>query len=378
MVRLAQLRALALGVALMGGCLAAHAEDTIKIGVSEPLSGAASSLGIPVVESVKIAAEAINAKGGIDGRQIELIIRDDQTKPDVAVQNFRRLAEEGVYGVIGPNNGSAALAVAPILLETKVPFCGFLNTISITKSGNPYVFRCQTSDADNTKAALLFAKDKLNAKSVAIMYTSDAYGTDAFGSLQTLAASMDIPIVAAEKVNYGASDTSAEWTKILSAKPDAIILWGSGSTMAVALRNAAQLGNTAPIIGSQGTAATAIIKGAGGAAEGVYMLTLNAPDQVTEEQKELSEIYKAKNGDDYTLTIYDIVGWDALHIFAKAIENAKLDKSKVVEGLEQLNQINLAAGTYSYGPGNHEGLGVESVWIVQVKDGKMVGVQHGF
>ena len=132
-------------VAVMASCGIAHAqENSIKIGVSEPLSGAASSLGIPVVESIKSAVEFINGKGGIDGRKIELVIRDDQSRADVAVQNFRRLAEEGVYGVIGPNQGSNALAVAPVLMETKVPMCGFQNTISITKLGNPYIFRCQT------------------------------------------------------------------------------------------------------------------------------------------------------------------------------------------------------------------------------------------
>jgi branched-chain amino acid transport system substrate-binding protein len=363
---------------LLASVSLAPAQEVYKIGVSEPLSGAASSLGIPVVESIKIAAEAINAKGGINGKKIELSIRDDQSKPDIAVQNFRRLAEEGVYGIIGPNQGSNALAVAPILLETKVPMCGFQNTISITKIGNPYIFRCQTSDTDNTKAALLFAKNKLNANNVAVMYTGDAYGTEAYNALQDVAKSMNMPIVAAEKVNYGASDTSAEWTKILAAKPEAIILWGSGSTMSVALRNGSQLGNTAPIIGAQGVAAAAIIKGAGAAAEGVYMVTLNAPDQVTKEQEELSKIYKAKNGADYTLTIYDIIGWDAVHIYAKAIENAGGDKAKVQQGLEQIRNYRLAGGSYTYEPNNHEGLGVDSVWIVQVKDGRMVGVQHGF
>ena len=356
----------------------AHAQEPIKLGVSEPLSGPASSLGIPVVESIKSAAEIINGNGGIYGRPIELVIRDDQSRADVAVQNFRRLAEEGVYGVIGPNQGSNALAVAPVLLETKVPMCGFQNTISITKLGNPYIFRCQTSDTDNTRAALKFASEKLGAKNVAVLYTGDAYGTEAFAALEVEAREMNIPIVAAEKINYGASDTTAEWTKVLGAQPEAIVLWGSGSTMSVALRNGSQLGNTAPIIGAQGVAAAAIIKSAGAAAEGIYMVTLNAPDQVTPEQQELSRIYKERNGEDYTLTIYDIIGWDAVHIYAEAIRQAAGEKEKVTEGLEKIQGLKLAGGSYTYTPESHEGLGADSVWIVQVKDGAMVGVQRGF
>ncbi|NRP72175.1 Leucine-, isoleucine-, valine-, threonine-, and alanine-binding protein [Ensifer psoraleae] len=357
----------------------AHAqEEAIKLGVSEPLSGPASSLGIPVVESIKTAAEFINANGGVNGRKIELLIRDDQSRADVAVQNFRRLAEEGVYGVIGPNQGSNALAVAPVLLETKVPMCGFQNTISITKLDNPYIFRCQTSDTDNTRAALKFASEKLGAKNVAVLYTGDAYGTEAYAALEAEAKEMNIPIVAAEKINYGASDTTAEWTKVLSAQPEAIILWGSGSTMSVALRNGSQLGNTAPIIGAQGVAAAAIIKSAGAAAEGVYMVTLNAPDQVTPEQQELSRIYKERHGEDYALTIYDIIGWDAVHIYAEAIRQSGGDKAKVVEGMEKTQGLKLAGGSYTYTAESHEGLGSDSVWIVQVKDGATVGVQRGF
>jgi branched-chain amino acid transport system substrate-binding protein len=196
--------------------------------------------------------------------------------------------------------------------------------------------------------------------------------------LQTVAKSMDIPIVAAEKLNYGATDTTVEWQKILAAKPDVILLWGSGSTMSVTLRNGAQLGNTAPIIGAQGAAAAGIIKGAGAAAEGVYMITLNAPDKVSKEQEELARLYKAKNGPDYQLSIYDIIGWDAVHLYAKALELAKGDKSKMVDAMEQIRDYKLAGGSYTYAPNNHEGLGVDSVWIVQVRNGRMQGVQRGF
>lgn len=368
----------AFAIGLFGlSAVSALAQETYKVGVSEPLSGAASSLGIPVVDSIKAAAEAINARGGINGRQIELIIRDDQSKADIAVQNVRRLAEDGVYAIIGPNQGSNTLAIAPILQQVKVPICAFNNTISITKLDNPYVFRCQTSDSDNTRAAMIFARDKLQAKNVGVLYTSDAYGSDAYAALQEEAKEMNIPIVAAEKINYGATDTTAEWTKLLAAKPDVVVLWGSGSTMSIALRNASQLGNTAPIIGAQGVAANAIIAGAGPAAEGIYMVTLTAPDQITEGQQELAKIYKAKNGDDYQLSIYDTVGWDALHLVAKAIENSGGDRAKMVEGFEQISQYRLAAGSYTYTADSHEGLGVDSVWIVQVKDGRMVGFQHG-
>jgi len=251
------------------------------IGVSEPMSGAASSLGVPVVESIQLAAEVINKNGGVNGHPIKLLIRDDQSKPDVAVANVRQLIDAGVYGIIGPNQGSNTLAVAPIVKNAKVPLCAFNNTISITRMNNPYIFRCQINDEDQVKAALLFAKTKLNARKIGVMYTSDAYGTDAYHAAEGLVKATGVELVGAEKIDYAATDTTPEWIKLLAKQPQAILLWGSGSSMAVALRNAQQLGNKAPIIGGQGVATLGIIEAAGSASEGLYLMSLTAPDKVT-------------------------------------------------------------------------------------------------
>jgi branched-chain amino acid transport system substrate-binding protein len=342
------------------------------------MSGAASSLGVPVVESIQLAAEVINKNGGVNGHPIKLLIRDDQSKPDVAVANVRQLIDAGVYGIIGPNQGSNTLAVAPIVKNAKVPLCAFNNTISITRMNNPYIFRCQINDEDQVKAALLFAKTKLNARKIGVMYTSDAYGTDAYHAAEGLVKATGVELVGAEKIDYAATDTTPEWIKLLAKQPQAILLWGSGSSMAVALRNAQQLGNKAPIIGGQGVATLGIIEAAGSASEGLYLMSLTAPDKVTPSQEQLSKLLKAKHGPNYQLFIYDTIGWDALHIYAKALELCKGAKPDMLHAMESIHDLRLASGSYSFSAGNHDGLGVDSIWIVQVRKGKMYGVQHGF
>ena len=356
----------------------AQSQEPYKIGVSEPMSGAASALGIPVVEGIRLAADSINRNGGVDGHPIELLIRDDQSKPDVAVQNFRGLAEEGVYAIIGPNQGSNTLAVASIASGKKIPLCAFNNTLSITHIDNPYIFRCQSTDKDNIKAAFQFVKNTLMLGSVGVLYTGDAYGTDAYNAMSSIAAEVGIEIKGAQKISYGGTDTTAEWTKLLAAKPATILMWGSGSVMSVAMRNGMQLGSTLPVIAAQGAAAPDIIKGAGAAAEGTYFLTLNAPDQVTAEQKVLSDALKKKDGPDAQLYPYNTIGWDAVYIFAKALEYAKGDKTKMVESLEKIRNLKLASGNYSFEPDNHDGLRSDSVWVVQVRGGRMYGVKRGF
>ncbi|MGO8868344.1 MAG: ABC transporter substrate-binding protein [Alphaproteobacteria bacterium] len=352
-------------------------KEPYTLGVSEPLSGAASSLGVPVVESIELAADAINKKGGVDGHPIKLLIRDDQSKPDVAVTNFRNLIDAGVYGIIGPNLGSNTLAVAPIVKKAEVPLCAFNNTISITHLNNPYVFRCQINDEFQVKAALLFAKNKLNASNVGMIYTSDAYGTDAYNAVKGLLKETGVTLVGAEEINYTSTDTTPEWTKLLAANPQAVLLWGSGSTMAVTLRNANQLGNKTPIIAGQGVATLGIIEAAGPAAEGIYLLGLTAPDKVTPGQQELSGLLKEKHGADFRLYPYNTIGWDAMHIYAKALELAKGKKSDMLHAMESVHDLVLASGTYNFSPSNHDGLGLDAVWIDQVRGGKMYGFQHG-
>ena len=348
------------------------------IGVSEPLSGAASSLGIPAVESIELAAQVINNNGGVNGHPIKLLIRDDQSKPDVAVANFRELIDADVYGIIGPNQGSNTLAVAPIVKNAKVPLCAFNNTISITRMNNPYVFRCQINDEDQVKAALLFAKTKLNARKIGVLYTSDAYGTDAYHAAMDLAKTTGVEIVGAEKINYTATDATPEWIKLFAKQPQAILLWGTGSSMAVALRNAQQLGNKAPIIGGQGVATLGIIEAAGPASEGLYLLSLTAPDKITSGQEQLAKLLKAKHGPDYQLFVYNTIGWDALHIYAKALKLSNGAKPDMLRAMESIHDLKLSSGSYSYSSANHDGLGVDSIWIVQVRKGRMYGVQHGF
>jgi branched-chain amino acid transport system substrate-binding protein len=369
--------ALVAAVGAFGGPASGADKEPYLIGVSEPLSGAASSLGVPVTESIELAADTINKAGGVDGHPIKLLVRDDQSKADVAVANFRQLIDAGVYGIIGPNLGSNTLAVAPIVQKAKVPLCAFNNTISITHLNNPYVFRCQINDEYQVKAALLFAK-KLGGPNLGFVYTSDAYGNDAYHAAEKLLKDTGVTFAGTQEISYTATDTTPEWTKLLAKGPQAILLWGSGSTMAVTLRNAQQLGNKAPIVGGQGVATLGILQAAGPAAEGIYLMSLTAPDKVTPGQEELARLLKAKYGQDFQLFVYNTIGWDAVHIYAKALEIAKGNKAEMLHAMESIRSLRLASGTYNFSPTNHDGLGLDSVWIVQVRGGKMYGVQHGF
>lgn len=347
-----------------------------KVGVLEPLSGAAAPLGQPVVEGIQFAEQDINQHGGVNGCQLEIDSQDYESKADIAVTRVQKLIDDGVYGIIGPNQGDATLAIAPIVQKNSVPVCAFNNTISITHIGNPYIFRCQADDTDQTKAAILFLKQKLQAKKIAILHTDDAYGTDAATALEEVAKSgtTAVTITSDQKFAYQATDTTVQWSRAKADNPDAYILWGSGTSQSVALRNARQVGITAPIIGGQGLATLPTIQAAGAAAEGVYVINLIDPSKTTPAQKTINKLLQQKEGASYQPSVYNYIGWDALHLYAAALKNNSKDAKA---GLESIKSLTLAAGTYHFSASSHNGLGLDSITINQVKDGRFVGVQTG-
>lgn len=359
-----------------GGSDSAAGKCELKIGVLEPLSGAAASLGQPVMQGVQAAVDHVNSTGGADGCTVTLDSQDYKSEPATAVTRVRRLIGDKVYGIIGPNQGSATLAIDPIIRPAKIPICAFNNTISITQNGNPYIFRCQTNDEDNVRAAVLFLKQRVNARRVAILHTDDAYGSDAAAALARVSKSGNTQIEVTSDISfsYTATDTTSEWSRAKASNPDGYILWGSGSSMAVALRNARQVGITAPIVGAQGLASAAIIKAAGDAAEGIYTIGLVDPSHITPAQQQVVDLLRKKEGENFQPTLYEYIGWDAVQLFVKAFEK---DRKDARSGLESLGSADLAAGTYSFSADSHDGLGLGSIWVNQVKDGKFVGVTSG-
>lgn len=359
-----------------GGQTTASGENCeIKVGVLEPLSGSAAGLGLPVMDGVQLAVDQANATGSAKGCKVSLESEDYKSDTSTAATRVQRLISDGVYGIVGPNQGSATLAISPMIQRAKVPVCAFNNTISITDGQNPYIFRCQSDDSDNVRAAVLFAKQQYRAANVVILHTDDAYGTDAANALKSVAQSGDTAIKVGDDISfsYNATDITSEWSRAKAANPDAYILWGSGSSQAVALRNARQLGIDKPIIGSQGLASQAIVDAAGPAAEGVYAVGLIDPSKTTPQQQAVADLLKKQKGANYQPTLYNYIGWDSVQLLIQAHEKNPTDAKA---GLEQLGAATLTAGTYNFSPTNHNGLGLDSIWITQIKDGKFVGVRN--
>src|ERR1700719_2663041 len=202
--------------ALLSAGLAGHAgAQTIKIGVNEPLTGPFAASGTYVVNSAKIAADEINAKGGVLGKKIELIIEDNKSNPTEAAAVAEKLiTADKVPVIMGAWGSSLTLAVMPKLMEYKVPM--LVETSSsgkITTSGNPYIFRISPPSAVEAIAfAKLLGKVKIGKGDFLVINNDWGLGTAQDFSKMFEANGIKVGLV--EKMDQGAQDMSAQLAKI--------------------------------------------------------------------------------------------------------------------------------------------------------------------
>ncbi|MGZ6078160.1 MAG: ABC transporter substrate-binding protein, partial [Myxococcaceae bacterium] len=171
---------LALGVLVAPGTARSQSAKPppIKLGAILSLTGAAANLGQREKESALLAVEEINAKGGVNGAPIELIIEDSKTDPNAAVSAFNKLtSRDNVIGIFGSSLGSETLAVMPLAKRLGVPMVAPNSTLIITRQNNEWVFRSVVGDPVVVTGTLKYMNDVLKVKKVAMLYQTDAYGT---------------------------------------------------------------------------------------------------------------------------------------------------------------------------------------------------------
>src|SRR5438874_13216873 len=211
-----QWKTAAAAIILAGGLVTgAAAQDTIKIGVIEPLTGAAAASGNYVTNGAKIAADEINAKGGVLGQKIELVIEDNKSNPTEAASVAEKLmVRDKVPVLMGAWGSSLTLAVMPKLMEYNVPM--LVETSSsgkITTTGNPYIFRISPPSAIEA-AAFKGIVDKLELKKFDFLVINHDWGRGTAEDFSKMMKEKGIAVGAVETMDQGAQDMSAQLSKL--------------------------------------------------------------------------------------------------------------------------------------------------------------------
>ena len=378
------LKALVAALALCASS-ATIAAEPIKIGVSGPFTGGSAPMGVSMRDGVKLAAAEINHNGGILGRQIELIERDDQADNSRGIQVTQELINrEHVIAALGFINTGVSLAAQRFYEEAKIPVINNVATGSIvTKQFLPpqypdnYVFRTSANDTIQSAMIVNDAIVKRKFTKVAILADSTNYGQLGREDLEKALAAKGIKPVAEEKFNIKDVDMTAQLLKAKAAGAQAILTYGIGPELAQIANGMEKLGWKVPMIGSWTLSMGNFIDNAGKNGEGARMPQTFIQEPNTPKRKAFITAYQqAYKVDRIPSPVSAAQGYDSMYLLAAAIKQAgSTDGPKIRQALENLRTPVVGVVTtynHPYTHDNHEAITMNMTVMGEVKDGRVV------
>ena len=380
--KLASSAALATALISMSGL--AFAADPIKIGVSGPFTGGSSSMGVSMRDGVKLAADEINKAGGVLGRQIQLIERDDEAKNERGVQIAQELInKEKVTATVGYINTGVALASQRFYQEAKIPVMnnvatGSMVTQQFADQPENYIFRNAAHDSIQAPMIVEEAVVRRKFTKVAILADSTNYGQLGRADLEKALELKGVKPVAVEKFNIKDVDMTPQLLKAKQAGAEAILTYAIGPELAQIANGMTKLGWKVPMVGSWTLSMANFIDNAGPGGEGARMpqTFIQAPT-TPKRQSFIINYLKTFNpkGGRIDSPVSAAQGYDSIYLLAAAIKQANsTDGPKVKAALEDLKApVEGVVTTYNkpFTAKDHEAITANIPVFGEVKGGRV-------
>jgi len=368
----------AAAAALLAFAPAAPAGDPIKVGALLAITGPASFLGAPEARTLAMVAEELNARGGVGGRRLELVVKDTGGSPEKAVSLARQLIEEEqVFAIIGPSTSGETLAVKSLAEEEGTLLLSLAAAEVIVNPVTPHVFK--VAPQDRFAAEMIFRRMKAaGITRIGFLSSNTGFGKAGKEQVEKLAPGYGIELAVSEVYDKAATDLTAEVTKLRAAGVQAILNWSTEPAQAIVIKNARQMGMTVPIFQSHGFANVQYAAAAGAAADGVIFpasrLVVADSLPASDPQKAVLESYKKAYEARYREEVSTFGGhaWDALMILARAIEQGGADPARARSAIERIQGFVGTAGVFHFSPTDHNGLGLDAFELIAVKRGRFV------
>ncbi len=362
------------------GIQAAHADsEPIKVGAILAVTGPASFLGAPEARTLQMLADELNAKGGVNGHKIELIIKDSGANPEKAISFTKQLIEEEkVFAILGPSTSGETMKIKKIVEQGKTPLISCAAAEVIVNPVAKYVFKTPQKDSFAVKKIYGEIK-KLGLKKIAVVAGNTGFGKAGKGQLLKIAPEFGLEVVAAETYDKKSTDLSALVTKLMAKKDiQAVVNWSIVPAQAIIAKNMRQAGWDVPLFQSHGFGNIKYVEAAGAAAEGIIfpagrLLVANSlPDSNSQKALLLDYLNNYESKFNEKASTFGGHAYDAFKILVKAIEIAGADKEKVRDAIENLKNFPGTGGVFNFSAEDHNGLGMSSFVMLTVKDGKFV------
>lgn len=351
--------AAALGLA---GCasVTAMSPETIVIGLDEDSTGPGASYSTIAGQTVRIAVDLLNERGGIDGKRVELVVENDESSPTKTPSIIRKLVDQGASAVLLATGSGSVLQAKSVLAQSQIPAIApvVLSDAFASAPGNDFSFMIPNSLKQYAEV-YCGAFEKMGFKTLGILGDASA---SIDGIIKTLRPALEkcATVTTVEKAPVDAADLTAQASRVVGTAPDAILVASIGGHFEILAHNT--LAKIAPdtqrfSLASIGNQPKSWALADPGALDGmVYMGSLSSGNPRTAA---LAEELRAVKGPDYVLTAYDAQAYDAVMMLARAIEIAgdHTDRVKVRDGLQQVSDLPASFGqdrlTLSFSPGDH-------------------------
>lgn len=368
------------------GCLLATAgcgeateagDDPIRIGQITSLTGNYQPLGSEDKKAVELAIEQVNAQGGVLGRRVELIVKDDKSQPDQSVLAWGQLKDADVAAVIGSPFSNSALATIPRVDRDAIPYVSLTPADEQVDPVHPYVFVVPATSGTYAERMLQYFQAAGLAR-VAVAYdTKSSYATAGYQGMRARAADYGVTLTGPEEFQTTATEFGAVFTGVRSSGAQALAVWATGPPAVALTKQYATAGSRIPLVLTGAQASPLFLEPVGAAAEGATVLStvgtvgsaLPAGPLKT-AVAELTTAYQKKYG--YPPPQFAQDGYSGAQLLFAAIEKAaSAEPEKIRDALETLTLVT-PNGVYRYSATDHSGLGKEYISVNTVRGGTLV------
>lgn len=355
----------------------------IKIGAVVSVTGPNAPLGEGEKATLEMLAAEVNAAGGINGQQVEIIIEDDASDPAKAQAAVCKLIEQDkVVAVIGGTGTPSTMSMIPETEKAGLPQMAMAAGIPITNPLKANVFRTPPSDKVAAQKVMEYLKSQ-NVKAIAILHDSNAFGSSGKDQITAMSKEAGLKITATESYETAVTDLTAQLNKINGTKPEVVVVWGTNPGPAIAVKTMRELGMKQPFVGSHGIANKTFIDLAGegksaaqNPANGVVfpagsMLIPDSIDAASPQRAVVDKFIKdfeAKTGK--KPNTFAGHAWDAFMMLTQAIKTAgSTDPKAVRDAVEQTKDFAGIGGVFTYSATDHDGLTTENMIMVKIENG---------
>ncbi|MCY7366237.1 MAG: ABC transporter substrate-binding protein [Frankiaceae bacterium] len=357
------------------GGAAASDEGPIKIGAILDITGPGASLGVPERQTLELLHEQLEAAGGINGREVELLIEDNQSTEDGAAKAMSKLVnEEEVDIVLGASRTGPSLAMRPLAESSQTPMISLAANQAIV-NGSEWVFKTAQNDRVVIERMIGYMEQQ-GYTTIGLARDASGFGEGVQEMFDEIGSDAGISVVATEKFAPDATDFTAQMVNLRNAAADVNVIWGIPPAAGLAQKAYRQLGLETPVMQSHGIGNQVFLDTAGAQADGLVapLGRLVVADQLPDDdpQKEVIEAFIADYTEKFDMSPSTFSGhaYDGWKLAVDALEEVGTDPQAIRDHLEQVEGFVGISGVFTMTPEDHSGLQADALQLVTVENGK--------